>query len=354
MKKIVTGILAATMVLSLAGCSKPAEETKAPETQAAAETEAPTETEAAETEAAETEAEVAAEEAAQTAEIALPEGTEERNPLNLFVDGVDVSDEKTAYADIIESFDDVVLDGVQYYAVSLTDLCAYDLSTVQGVFVEATDGFVKYVSDVDKLYLAAFQSEDGAEYTPVELDGAYTYGSIVEGGSMISGVTNVYMVTEPAQFEVSVQVNGEELGKLTMADFMKKTPVGEEKVTTAMFDGSFKYNMGDSTYNGRFLGINYETMLAKLDALGMTVEGEIKEVEYYGTPGMGKEGKNMEYTLYPDEKTYFANTEFFCMYDGMTRNAEIKDVPMGLTAFINGTGSKWVTYNLSAINFITE
>lgn len=288
------------------------------------------------------------------AEVTLPEGTEDRNPLCLYVDGMDVSDGKTAYADIIDAFAPVELDGVTYYGVSVVDLCAYDLSAVEGAFVEMADGFVKYYADIAQVYLTAFQSGAGGEFVPVELDGAYTYGSINEGGSLFSGVVNVYMLTEAVDFEVAVQVNGEEIGRLTLADFMKKTPVGEEKVTTGMFDGSFKYNMGESTYKGRFLGIDYETMLAKLEALGMTIESEISEVEYYGTPGMGAEGKNTEYALYPDENTYFANTEFFCMYDGMVRNAAVKDVSVGLSAFINGTGSKWLTYDLTAINFITE
>ena len=30
------------------------------------------------------------------------------------------------------------------------------------------------------------------------------------------------------------------------------------------------------------------------------------------------------------------------------------DIDLGLTAFINGSGQKWITYNLTAINFITE
>ena len=42
------------------------------------------------------------------------------------------------------------------------------------------------------------------------------------------------------------------------------------------------------------------------------------------------------------------------MYDGMVNNPNVKDIDLGLTAFINGTGQKWITYNLTAINFITE
>ena len=86
----------------------------------------------------------------------------------------------------------------------------------------------------------------------------------------------------------------------------------------------------------------------------MPIEGTIKEVEYYGINGLDKEGKNAEYTLYPDENTYFGNTSFIVMYDGMVNNPGVKDIDLGLTAFINGTGQKWITYNLTAINFITE
>ena len=42
------------------------------------------------------------------------------------------------------------------------------------------------------------------------------------------------------------------------------------------------------------------------------------------------------------------------MYDGMTNNKAIKDVPMGLSAFINHSGQKWVTYSITEINFVTE
>ena len=42
------------------------------------------------------------------------------------------------------------------------------------------------------------------------------------------------------------------------------------------------------------------------------------------------------------------------MYDGMTINPEIKDIPVGLAVFVNGTGSRWLTYSLEAINVVTE
>ena len=86
----------------------------------------------------------------------------------------------------------------------------------------------------------------------------------------------------------------------------------------------------------------------------MPIEGTIVEVEYYGINGLDKEGKNVEYTLYPDEPSYFGNVSFIVMYDGMVNNPAVKDIDLGLTAFINNNGQKWITYNLTAINFITE
>ena len=263
--------------------------------------------------------------------------------LFMYVDGQDVTDGNTTYDSISAKFAEAEIDGNTYTATTLTNLCAYDISTAAGVFAEASDGFVRYY-------------KNPAEVSVVIADdnGTAAYGTIVPGQDAVLGIQNIYMVTTAADFSVPVKVNGEEIGVITMGDFMKKTPVGDKKVTTAMYDGSFKYKGGEATYTGRFLGINYETMIAKLAALGMTIDGEVVNCEIYGTPGMGAEGKNMEYSEYPDEKAYYENLEFFCMYDGMTNNKAIKDVPMGLSAFINGTGQKWVTYSITEINFITE
>ena len=263
--------------------------------------------------------------------------------LFMFVDGQDVTDGNTTFDSISEKFAEAEIDGNMYMATTLTNLCAYDISTVVGVFAEASDGFVRY-----------YTSPADVSVVVADNEGTAAYGTIVPGQDAILGIENIYMVTTAADFSVPVKVNGEEIGVITMSDFMKKTPVGEEKVTTAMYDGSFKYKGGEATYTGRFLGINYETMVAKLAALGMTIDGTVVNCEIYGTPGMGAEGKNMEYSEYPDEKAYYENLEFFVMYDGMTNDPNIKGVDMGLSAFINGTGQKWVTYNVTEINFITE
>lgn len=276
------------------------------------------------------------------------------NELNLYVDGADVTDGNVTFDSLKDSFDVVEVDGVSYYAAALTDLCEYDLSTVVGFFGETTDGFVRYYNTLENAYIAVLESEDGENFEQIMNEDTPAYGIILPEGNIIYGAQNIYMVTTPAEFDVAIQVNGEEIGRLTMDQFMMKTPVGEEKVTTGMYDASFMYKMGQATYEGRFLGIDYETMLAKLAALNMPIEGEITEVEFYGTPGMGMEGKNAEYALYPDEDNYFGNVSFFCMYDGMTNNTAIKDIPVGLTAFIDGTGQKWVTYGLTTMNFITK
>lgn len=266
------------------------------------------------------------------------------NDLYMYVDGADVTQGNVSYDSISEKFAEAEIDGNAYHATTLTNLCAYDISTVVGVFAEASDGFIRYYTSPADVQVIVAENDKGES----------VYGTLVPGQDPILGIANIYMVTTPAAFSVPVKVNGEEIGQLTMSDFMKKTSVGDAKVTTAMYDGSFKYKGGEATYTGRFLGIDYETLLAKLAALGMAIEGEIVELEVYGTPGMGAEGKNMEYSVYPDENAYFKNLEFFCMYDGMTNDPNIKGVDMGLSAFINGTGQKWVTYAITELNFITE
>ena len=202
--------------------------------------------------------------------------------------------------------------------------------------------------------LAAFAAgENGYDY--IQYEGQNVYQLIAADGTVLDGAENIYLVTTPADFAVDIQINGETVGTMTMAEFMKKTPVDGGRVPTALYDGSFKYQGGSATYTGRFLGIGYDTMISKIENMdGVDIPGAIAEVEYYGTPGMGEPGKNTEYTLYPDEDSYYGFVDFFCMYDGMTLNPAIKDVPVGLAAFTNGSGMRWVTYNLTAINIITE
>ena len=274
--------------------------------------------------------------------------------LFLYVDGADVTDGNVKFEQIAAKFSEVEMDGVHYYATSIKNLCAYDLSSVQSFFGETSDGFVRYYKDLENAYIAVLQSEDGETYTQIENEGAPSYAMVLPEGNVLNGLINVYMMSKTVEFSVPIQVNGEEIGVMTLSDFMKKTPVGEEKITTGMFDGSFKYKFGEATYKGRFLGIDFETFVAKLAALEMPIEGTIVEVEYYGINGLDKEGKNVEYTLYPDEPSYFGNVSFIVMYDGMVNNPAVKDIDLGLTAFINNNGQKWITYNLTAINFITE
>ena len=274
--------------------------------------------------------------------------------LFLYVDGTDVTDGNVKFEQIAAKFSEVEMDGVHYYATSIKNLCAYDLSSVQSFFGETSDGFVRYYKDLENAYIAVLQSEDGEIYTQIENEGAPSYAMVLPEGNVLNGLINVYMMSKTVEFSVPIQVNGEEIGVMTLSDFMKKTPVGEEKITTGMFDGSFKYKFGEATYKGRFLGIDFETFVAKLAALEMPIEGNIVEVEYYGINGLDKEGKNTEYTLYPDEPSYFGSTSFIVMYDGMVNNPNVKDIDLGLTAFINGNGQKWITYGLTAINFITE
>lgn len=286
-------------------------------------------------------------------DVPLPEGAVPEAEINVYLDGAHLNEEALTYDKLIDGMSEIAVGDASYLGVSVADLAGQDVSGCAGAFLEASDGYVCWVDGTD-LTLAAYVKE-GDAYNFITLDDVNSFGLASAGGDLLCGVTNIYLVTAAPDFAVDIQVNGESKATLTLADFMKKTPVGEGKVPTAMFDGSFKYNAGSSTYEGRFLGIDYETMLAKLDNLdGVDIEGEIKEVEYYGTPGNGEPGKNTEYSTRPGDEKAFDSVDFFCMYDGMTINPEIKDIPVGLAVFVNGTGSRWLTYSLEAINVVTE
>lgn len=343
MKKLFAIMTTVVVAMSLAACSgskTTAEET----TMETAVTEATGESES------KTDAEKAKSEDTDYAALVSPE----TNKLMLYVDGADVTDGIVTFDQMKDKFSVVEMDGVSYYATSISNLCAYDLSPVVAFFGETTDGFVRYYTDLENAQIAVLMSEDGETFTQIMNEDAPSYAMVLPGSNVINGLSNIFMLTKSADFSVPIKVNGEEIGAITLSDFMKKTPVGEKKVTTAMYDGSFKYKGGEATYKGRFLGIDFETMLAKLAALGMELPEAYTEVEFYGTPGMGEPGKNTEYALTSDDSNYFGNMEFFCMYDGKVNDPDIKGVDMGLSAFINGTGQRWVTYDLTEINFVTE
>ena len=283
----------------------------------------------------------------------LPETEVDREILMVYVDGQATKESGYSYADLKSALTDQEINDATYYAAPLQTIVGLDLSPVKGVFLEAMDGYVSYVNDINDLYLAAYK-DDAGQYESIELDGKAAYAGIVSGGKDTKGLVNIYLVTYPAEFEVEIQKNGEKMGVLTLKEFMQKTEVDGKKVSTRMFDGSYLYNYGEDTYTGRYLGIDYETMLAKLSGLGMDLSGDIVEVEYYGSTALGKEGKNTEYSSEPESDKYFGSLEFYCMYDGKTFNNDTADLPVGLTAFINGTGGRWMTMSLTAINFIIE
>ena len=309
--------------------------------------------------AAVTEAPAAVAEEPETASVeeemslTLPEVEVEREILEVFVDGLPAKEGGFSYADVKPALADNTINDTIYYSATLQNIMGMDLSPVKGAYLEAVDGYISYIPDVANLYLAAYRVEDN-QYVSVELDGKAVYAGIVPEGKENKGVSKIYLITYPADFEVEIQKNGEKVGILTLKDFMQKTEMDGQRVATAMFDGSFLYNAGESTYKGRFLGIPYQTMLAKLQGMGIDLSGTIKEVEYYGTNGLKNEGKNTEYSTDPESDKYYGLVEFYCMYDGKSYNNDTADNPIGLTAFINGTGGRWMTMNLTAINFIFE
>lgn len=283
----------------------------------------------------------------------LPETEPVRINLEVYLDGQPLKEGGYACTEMKAAMADNELNETTYYSATIQNIVRMDLSSVKGAFLEAVDGYISYVEDVSGLYLAAYKVEDG-EYQSVELEGSAVYAGVVSGAKDNKGVSKVYLVTTPADFAVEIQKNGEKIGSITIKEFMQKTEVGGQKVATGMFDGSFLTNFGADSYTGRFLGISYETMLAKLIGMGLDLSENPMEVEYYGTNGLKVEGKNTEYSTDPESDKYFGLVDFYCMYDGKTFNSDTAQLPVGLTAFINGTGGRWMTMNLTAINFIYE
>jgi hypothetical protein len=278
----------------------------------------------------------------------------EREALYIYIDGVPSREGGYKYSDISSKMKMINIAGTDYYAATVEGILGKAYKGIKGAFLESLDGQAAYTSDAGKLIIAAFAVEDG-EYIPVGLNGAMSYAGVIEGGGSADGVSKVYLLTKETGFDVEIQRDGVKIGSLSLEEFMKATPVGDETVPTAMYDGSFLYNSGSATYEGRFLGISFDIMLAKLESLGMHVSAEgTVEAEFYGTNGTGNVGKNFEYSANKDDPKYYGSTSFFCMFDGMAYNSITTDIPIGLSAFINGTGSRWVTYSLQAINFVTE
>ncbi|MBQ9992976.1 MAG: hypothetical protein IJP33_06085 [Firmicutes bacterium] len=274
-----------------------------------------------------------------------------REQLFIYLDGVAIKEAGFAYADIESAMKDITIGGTAYYGAAVSDLAkGVDMSAVKGVFFEATDGYISYAPDASKTYVGAF-TKNGDAYASVEVDGKNLYTGIIDGAFPCDGINKVYLVTTAADWNVDIQVDGKSVGSLNMEDFMFKTPMADGRVATGLFDGSFMYAGGGSTYEGKFLGFGYDQMIAKLTAKNIALPKTIADMEVYGTV-QGKDGKNSEYNFRVDHEKYFGKISFFAMYDGKTYN-DIAGAKVGLTAFINTSGLRWMTSNVTALNFIT-
>lgn len=223
-----------------------------------------------------------------------PENEYEREPLHIYGDGDSFQEAGYTYEDIKGIMTHIEVGGSYYYGTSLADITGEDLSPFESAFLESVDGQFTHVSSLENLYIAAYSAENG-DYESVTLDGKHVYSGVTDE-CIQQGVSRVYLASTPADFKVEIQRNGEKIGVITIDEFLEKTPMEGRQVTTGIFEGSFMYDGGASTYTGEFIGISYEEMLAKLSHLGMDISGEITEVEYYGKSGLGTEGKNEEYS----------------------------------------------------------
>lgn len=269
----------------------------------------------------------------------------------VYVDGEPVSEEGMTYDDMADMLTHTQAeDGTFYYGVPVADLAAD--AEIAGVFFEAEDGFISYGA-AEASVLTVFVTDVDGAYQSVKYNDADSFGGFVEGGIFSTGVKNVYLTTTAADWSVDIQVDGESVGTLTMADFMHKTPVNGTPTPTAMYEASFMYKQGAAEYKGEFLGFGLDQMVSKLNKMEMGVPTEYTNVEVSGINGMGVEGVNTEYNTDPASPWYYGNMKFFAMYDGKTY-CEIGKQPVGLTAFLDGQGMRWTTYSLTTINFVTK
>ena len=283
---------------------------------------------------------------------AAPKGEEPREVLKVYLDGVDLKDAGYGYQDVKGALQSKEIDKVTYYGAAVSKITGKDVSSAKGAFLQTADGSFTYLAGAD-VFLAPYVLDNG-QYQSVAQNGKGAYDAVVAGSTAVSGVTAVYLVTNAADFKVEIQKNGTKIGELTILDCLKKTQVDGKAAAAALFDGSFLYNSGQSTYKGSFLGFDYKTLLALLQDKKLDLSGTIAKVEYTGYIGTGKAGTNQEYSTKEGDEKYFGAVKFFCLFDGMNYNKLTTDTPVGLSCFIDGTGSRWVTFNITTINFITK
>lgn len=268
----------------------------------------------------------------------------------VYVDGVAVNEEGMTLEDMADVLTHTQTeDGTFYYGVPVADLADAEIA---GVYFQAEDGFMSYGA-ADASVLTVFSTDTDGVYQPVMYNEAASFGGFVDGGIFSSGVKAVYLTTTASDWSVDIQVDGESVGTLTVVEFMQKTPVNGNPTPTAMYDASFMYKQGQAEYKGQFLGFGLDQMVAKLNKLEMGVPTEYTNVEVYGVNGMGQEGLNAEYSTDAASPWYYGNMKFFTMYDGKTY-CEIGKQPVGLTAFLDGQGMRWTTYNVTTLNFVTK
>lgn len=269
----------------------------------------------------------------------------------VYVDGEPVSEEGMTYDDMADVLTHTQTeDGTFYYGVPVADLAAD--AEIAGVYFQAEDGFMSY-GPAEASVLTVFSTDADGVYQPVMYNEAASFGGFVDGGIFSTGVKAVYLTTTASDWSVDIQVDGESVGTLTVVEFMQKTPMNGNPTPTAMFDASFMYKQGQAEYKGQFLGFGLDQLVAKCNKLEMGVPTEFTNVEVTGVNGMGVEGVNTEYSTDAASPWYYGNMKFFTMYDGKTY-CEIGKQPVGLTAFLDGQGMRWTTYNLTTINFVTK
>ena len=258
---------------------------------------------------------------------------------------------------------DKEIDGTTYYGRALSDiLSAVDMTTVKAAFTKSADGYAQYFENPADIFIATYKVVDGAYESITNDADEATFTAITSDGTKAKEVTDIYLLTDAQDWEVKLNLNGEEK-TITIADFMAMKP--EYKTL------NHKYNGGSDVFEGEFLAVDSKTFWT---ALGVTlVDGLNDETDDAGNqiPVSYVEGMDLTITGYVQASgsslKLKANTDlksdplkektawlvnYFVLVNGNDYH-EVEGsagADLGLSCIFSGTGIRWMTTPITEIS----
>ena len=294
MKKTISLLLAAVMLLALAACGK--SDPNAPD---------------------------------------APKDNTDRGTVTIFVDGKETA--KLTYADIAKKADSKNIDGNYYFGITLSDgLKDVDFSTVKAAFIKTADDQAGYTDKASDLFLSAFKADAQKVYQSIADEDGKACFNLMNGTEEVKGVSEIYLLSKPVDFSVEITKDGEPYKTVTISDFMEAAPT--------YMTLSHKYNGGADAFEGSFLALDSDAMCK---ALGIEYS-EGNGLEIYKADGT----MNKELSNDPDAEKSVWKVYYYVLVDGAD-HSDISGSDIGLSCLSNGTGMRWMVNDISKINWVT-